>query len=235
MKVVDERLSISIIGGKGKFGTMIADKIREGNEFIIDELIDVGDNLLKAKDTDVYVDVTNAKAFSENFHSYNMFSGPLVMATTGLSPEQIEDVKYLAKNRPVIMSGNFSITMYNFIETVKEAAKRANSTTNVTIIEYHHITKKDKPSGTAKMIKEAIISARPDLFNEDNVDVLSVRGGTISGIHEVVFANKDDEVIKLSHEAGSRKPFATGLLEVCKWIAYQPNGFYTMDDFMKSR
>ena len=97
-------------------------------------------------------------------------------------------------------------------------------------MEYHHNQKKDAPSGTALMIKNALLDAN-NTINVDKVSICSIRGGNIFGEHEVIFANCKDEVVTFKHQASSREPFADGAIEVSKWTVNQTNGLYDMDDF----
>ena len=131
---------------------------------------------------------------------------------------------------PVFMTGNFSIALHDFIETLKFAAKRISKDTDVQIVEYHHNQKKDAPSGTALMIRDALVTANSRL-NEKNINICSIRGGNIFGEHEVIFANCKDEVITFKHQVSSRETFADGAIEVSCWLVKQENGMYTMDDF----
>ena len=118
----------------------------------------------------------------------------------------------------------------DFIESIKFYARRISMDTDVQIVEYHHNQKKDAPSGTALMIKEALISANPSI-NKDKVLICSIRGGNIFGEHEVIFANCKDEVVTYKHQVSSREPFVDGAVEVSKWIVNQSCGLYNMDDF----
>ena len=226
-------MKVAIVGGKGKFGRLIVERMYELKD-IFDEpvIIDIDDPIKNVKGCDVIIDVTNASAFRINVKAYESFKIPLVIATTGLNDYDIENIKKMSKKFPVIMSGNFSITMYNFIQSVKDVVARFPSTTNVTIIEEHHKYKLDRPSGTAKMIKEAILKVNPSINEGKDIEILSLRGGSIHGTHQVVFSNLDDEVITLEHNASSRKPFVTGIIKAVFWITNFDSGFYTMDDFM---
>ncbi len=120
--------------------------------------------------------------------------------------------------------------MHDFIETLKFAVKRISDDTDIQIVEYHHNQKKDAPSGTALMIKDALISANKNL-NSEKINICSIRGGNIFGEHEVIFANCKDEVLTFKHQVSSRETFADGAIETAIWTANQINGLYNMDDF----
>ena len=244
---------IGIVGCTGKLGSAIMKNAihstevevayaiaRNGNRFVgkcISEIIDVNselvviDDIEMAAECDVFIDCTNAETFMNNsFDKYERMQKPVIIATTAFSDADIEKIKGMALNVPVFMTGNFSIALHDFIESIKFYARRISKDTDVQIVEYHHNQKKDAPSGTALMIKEALISAN-DSINKDKISICSIRGGNIFGEHEVIFANCKDEVVTFRHQVSSREPFVDGAIEVAKWIVNQTNGLYNMDDF----
>lgn len=247
---------IAVVGGTGKLGRMIINTIlenddvkltyvigRTGSEYIgkdISSLISTSfkdipiiDEILEAKNCDVFIDCTNAKNFmSNNFDKYMKMRKPLVISTTGFNIEDIKKIEDLANTIPVFKTGNFSIEFHNFIETIKFIGKKISKDTDISIIEYHHNQKKDAPSGTAEMIQDALIKANTKLTKED-IPIFSIRGGNIVGEHKVVFSNSNDEVIELKHQISSRKAFASGAVSIAKWIKKQPVGLYDMDDYCK--
>lgn len=213
---------------------------RKGNQFVgknVSELIGgrsdlmIIDDIELANDCDIYIDCTNAETFMNNSYSkYEKMQKPLIIATTAFSVEDIEKINLLATNIPVFMSGNFSVALHDFIETIKFYARKISLDTDIQIVEYHHNQKKDAPSGTALMIKDALLDANTTI-DRDKVTICSIRGGNIFGEHEVIFANCKDEVVTFKHQVSSREPFADGAIEVSKWIINQTNGLYNMDDF----
>ena len=98
------------------------------------------------------------------------------------------------------------------------------------IVEYHHNQKRDAPSGTALMIKDALFDANKKI-NKEKVNIYSIRGGNIFGEHEVIFANCKDEIVTFKHQVSSRETFADGAIEVSVWTAKQTNGLYDMNSF----
>ena len=189
------------------------------------------DDIEAATDCDIYIDCTNAETFMNNSYSkYEKMQKPLIIATTAFTKEDIEKIVLLAINIPVFMSGNFSVALHDFIETIKFYARRISPDTDVQIVEYHHNHKKDAPSGTALMIKDALLDAN-NTISKDKVSICSIRGGNIFGEHEVIFANCKDEVVTFKHQVSSREPFADGAIEMSKWIIKQAKGLYGMDDF----
>ncbi len=204
-------LKIAVVGCTGKLGSAIMKNIlnredvklscavaRKGNQFVgkyISEIIGgsndlrIIDDIEMAKDSDVFIDCTNAESFMSNSYSkYEKMQKPIVIATTAFTTEYKKKIDELAIHIPIFMTGNFSIALHDFIETLKFAVKRVSDDTDIQIVEYHHNQKKDAPSGTALMIKEALINAN-NKINSDKINICSIRGGNIFGEHEVIFAN----------------------------------------------
>lgn len=247
---------IAVVGCTGKLGSVIMNNIlcsreavlshaiaRPGNQFVgrpVSDIIGgkcnlaVTDDIEMAKDCHVFIDCTGAQAFIEkNYSKYQRAKKPLVIATTGFDDEGLEAVKKLADSVPVFMSGNFSSALHDFIRTLEFAAGRTSADTDVQIIEYHHNQKQDAPSGTALMIRDALISANRRL-TADSVNICSVRGGSIFGEHEVIFANSRDEVMTFRHQVSSREAFAGGAVEAALWVKDQCSGLFRMDDMHPS-
>ncbi|MBQ8432908.1 MAG: 4-hydroxy-tetrahydrodipicolinate reductase [Clostridia bacterium] len=246
-------IKIALVGCTGKLGKTILKRIldigdvelryaiaRRGNQFVgksVSELVNdkcdlkIIDDIELAVDCDVFIDCTNADAFMNNgYAKYEKMGIPLVLATTAFSQDDVKRIKLLSTKIPVFMSGNFSVTLHNFIETLKFAVKRMSDDTDVQIVESHHNQKLDAPSGTALMIRDALISANPNL-SADRISICSVRVGKIFGEHEVIFANNRDEIVTYKHQVMSREPFADGAINVAEWILAKPNGLYGMGDF----
>jgi 4-hydroxy-tetrahydrodipicolinate reductase len=249
-------IKIALLGCTGKLGNAIMKNAfkntdveikyaiaRKGNQYVgknISELIGYNSDLMiiddieATDDCDIYIDCTNAETFMNSSYSkYEKMQKPLIIATTGFSVEEIEKINLLAKNSPIFMSGNFSVALHDFIETIQFYARKISLDTDIQIVEYHHNQKKDAPSGTALMIKEAILDAN-NTINRDSITICSIRGGNIFGEHEVIFANCKDEVVTFKHQVSSREPFADGAIEISKWLINQTNGLYNMDDFCRA-
>ena len=193
----------------------------------------IEDDLSTLQKSDVIIDCTNVISFRQNIQIYKALEKPLVIATTGFSDLDMEKIAELSKNIPIIISGNFSIALFNFLMAVRSYAAGISNDTDITIIELHHKTKKDAPSGTAKMIQKAIIEANP-CIQEQEITIQSVRAGSIFGEHQVIFATNSDEVITMKHCVSSRKSFSDGALWVAEWLYNQRPQLYTMYDFMKA-
>ncbi len=169
---------------------------------------------------------------------------PLVLCTTGYSENQVKELKKASAETAIFYSGNMSLGVNLLIELAKKAAKVLGSTFDIEIVEKHHNHKLDAPSGTALMIADGISSAlgqnmhyvydrhsqrKPREHSE--IGIHSIRGGTIVGEHEVIFAGPQ-EVITLSHSAQSRDIFALGALHAAEFLKSKPNGLYSMSDML---
>lgn len=248
-------INVGVVGCTGKLGRMIikdtvnrtdikiSDVIaRKGNPYVghnISEIVgnnfdlQIIDDIEMACNCDVFIDCTNADAFiMNNYDKYKKMRKPVVIATTAFTDNDMYKIEQLAAEIPVFMTGNFSVALHDFIETLCFAVKKVNNNTDIQIIEYHHNEKKDAPSGTAEMIRDALIKSN-NRFTKEDIKICSVRGGNIFGEHEVIFANSTDEVITYKHSVSSREPFAHGAIEVLIWIVSQDSGLYNMDDFCR--
>lgn len=165
---------------------------------------------------------------------------PIVLATTGYSPAQLEQIQAAAAQIPIFRSANMSIGINVLIDLVRRAAAALEGY-DIEIIERHHNQKVDAPSGTALMLANAAAEALPYqpeyVYDRSGrrarrdpreIGLSAVRGGTIVGEHTVLFAGHD-EVIELHHSAQSRELFATGAIRAVKYLARvsQP-GMYDM-------
>jgi 4-hydroxy-tetrahydrodipicolinate reductase len=150
----------------------------------------------------------------------NGFNVPLIIATTGLSNEQISQLKKYSDKKPVVQSYNFSIGIQILLELTKVANEKLPDW-DVEISETHHRFKKDKPSGTAKMIQK--------IFEGRDIHTTSHRLGNVPGDHTVNFAGLG-EVISIQHRALSRRTFAEGILKSAEFSLKKEKGFYSFTD-----
>ena len=170
---------------------------------------------------------------------------PLVLCTTGYDEKQVETVRNAAKKMPVFYSGNMSLGINLLIELSKKAMQVLGTDFDIEIIEKHHNQKLDAPSGTALMIADSLNAQSAEEMHyvydrhsqrrkrtSDEIGIHSVRGGTIVGEHEVIFAGPH-EVITLTHSAESREIFALGALKAALFLAGKPQGLYSMADLLK--
>ncbi len=171
---------------------------------------------------------------------------PVVLCTTGYSDDQLRQIDDASKQVPVFKSGNMSLGINLMLNLVRRAASVLGEDFDIEIIERHHRRKVDAPSGTAIMIADAAAQALPyepvNIFERHSVrqkrgdheiGISSVRGGTIVGEHEIVFAG-NDELLEIKHSALSREVFANGAVVAAKYISgIKKPGLYNMDDALK--
>ncbi|MEE0840912.1 MAG: 4-hydroxy-tetrahydrodipicolinate reductase [Acutalibacteraceae bacterium] len=190
---------------------------------------------------DVIIDFSNPSAL-DNLLTYAISTKtPLVLATTGFSMQQIEKIESAAKQIPIFFTFNMSLGINLLTALSKKAAQVLGSDFDIEIIEKHHNQKLDAPSGTAIMLADSINQVYGDTLQyeydrhskrmarpKNEIGIHSVRGGTIVGEHEVIFAGKD-EVISLSHSASSRDVFACGAVRAAHFIIDKSAGLYDMN------
>lgn len=171
---------------------------------------------------------------------------PLVLATTGYTPEQVAQIGAAALKTPIFRSANMSLGINVLLELVKKAASVLGDSCDIEIVERHHRRKVDAPSGTALMIADAAAGScgretayvferhsvrRPR--DKKEIGISAVRGGTIVGEHEILFAGHD-ELIEIKHTALSREIFAQGALEAAKFMAgVSAPGLYDMSQLVQ--
>lgn len=195
------------------------------------------------EEADVIVDFASATAVDHLLDYCVKKKMPIVLCTTGLSKEQVEKVSETAKETAVLRSANMSLGINLLLKLVKEAAKTlAVSDFDIEIVEKHHNQKLDAPSGTALALADSINEAlnneyhyeydrskRHEKRDEKEIGISAVRGGSIVGEHDVIFAGKD-EVVTFSHTAYSKAIFGKGAIEAAKFLAGKPAGLYNMSD-----
>jgi len=168
---------------------------------------------------------------------------PLVLCTTGLPKELMEDVKKASQKVAILQSPNMSLGVNLLMNMVQRAAKLLDGF-DIEIIEKHHKLKADAPSGTALLLADAINkslggqmeyiydrSKERKKRGNNEIGMHALRGGTIVGDHSVVFAGID-EIFEFKHQALSKEVFAVGILRALGFIHNKPAGFYTMQDLI---
>lgn len=170
---------------------------------------------------------------------------PIVLCTTGYSPEQLAEIKAASQKVPVFRSGNMSLGVNLLVELVKKAASVLGADYDIEIVERHHNRKVDAPSGTAIMLADAAASAAPydaayvydrqsvrKRREKNEIGISAVRGGNIVGDHEVIFAGQQ-EVVELKHSALSRDVFAEGAVKAAIFMSGTKSpGLYDMKDVL---
>ncbi|HNX65068.1 MAG TPA: 4-hydroxy-tetrahydrodipicolinate reductase [Oscillospiraceae bacterium] len=246
---------IAICGANGKMGKVIYDVISNRNDCKVISGIDI--NTLKYADfpivskpnelpikPDVIIDFSNPASL-DGLIEYGLMTGcGIVFATTGYSSEQIAKIKKAAEQIPVFFTFNMSLGINLLVELSKKAASLLGGQFDIEIVEKHHNQKIDAPSGTAIMLADAIneVLDNSNQYTYDRhsqrkkrekneIGIHSVRGGTIVGDHEVIFAGRD-EVITLSHHASSKEVFAVGSVNAAVFISGKKSGLYDMSQLI---
>ena len=169
---------------------------------------------------------------------------PVVIATTGYSDDQINKIKEASKEIAIFFTFNLSLGVNLICSLAKKAADILGNAFDVEIVEKHHNQKIDAPSGTAIMLANAVNEvfdnkmkyeydrhSKREKRPKNEIGIHSVRGGTIVGEHDVIFAGRD-EVITISHSAASKAVFAAGAVKAAKFIASKKNGLYDMNNII---
>lgn len=194
------------------------------------------------EDFDVIIDFSNPANLDMICDYVSKTKKPVVFATTGYTEEQLKKIDDLSKVAPVLRSANFSLGVILLNRLVKEVTPILKDQFDIEVIEAHHNKKIDAPSGTAKMlvnsIQEAgefkVVNGRSGISKREpykEIGVHAVRGGTIVGEHEVIFAG-NDEILTLKHSAHSKAIFAVGAIKGAKWLLNKEKNLYNMEDVL---
>ena len=216
-----------LIVGYGKMGRMV-DEMASDHGFDVVGRVDVGRE--EWTDADVAVDFTTAAAVHANFQKYIDRRLPVVIGTTGLAEHAPElQSRAAASELGVVAAPNFSIGVNIFQMLVEETARimTAHRQYGAWIHEAHHSAKRDAPSGTALLRRDAMVAAGFDR----PIDVSATRAGSIPGIHTIGFDGPSD-TIELTHTARDRRGFAAGALLAARWVQGRA-GWYTMQDVLR--
>lgn len=245
-------------GCNGMMGRMITELIKEDTQVEIVAGIDIYDDghndypVFSAindcdVEADVIIDFASVKAIDALLDYSVKKQIPVVVCTTGLSEEQLVKVEEASKKVAVLKSANMSLginTLMNLLQ--KAVAVFAPAGFDVEIVEKHHNKKLDAPSGTALALADSINEAMDNTYNyvydrskekkrreKSEIGISAVRGGTIVGEHEVIFAGTD-EVIEFKHTAYSKTVFGKGAIAAAKFLAGKPAGYYNMSHVIEA-
>ena len=194
-------------------------------------------------EADAIIDFSSAKATDKLLEYSAARQIPVVLCSTGLSEEQLAKVEETSKKVAVLKSANMSLGINTLLKLVQDAAKvLATAGFDMEIVEKHHRLKVDAPSGTALALADSINEAMDNQYHyvydrsqkrekrdDKEIGISAVRGGTIVGEHEIIFAGQD-EVIEFKHTAYSKAIFGKGAVEAAKFLAGKPAGRYDMSD-----
>jgi 4-hydroxy-tetrahydrodipicolinate reductase len=240
---------IALVGASGRFGAVIWDQIDQIDDIDVAvgitqrrhceggarRYVAAGDLFdLEPDEIDVVLDVSTPQGadFARRFAMDR--SLPLVTGVTGLDEEQLALLESSAADIPVFVAANFSLGIAALMALLPVLA-RALGGADIDVIEHHHRTKKDSPSGTALRLVEAITSGLigPDDSNRvpTSPTIHSIRGGGNPGEHTVLLTTRGEE-FRVSHRALDRTCFAAGALEAVRWIRGKQPGRYGMADLV---
>ena len=194
-------------------------------------------------EADAIIDFSSAKATDKLLEYSAARQIPVVLCSTGLSEEQLAIVEETSKKVAVLKSANMSLGINTLLKLVQDAARvLATAGFDMEIVEKHHRLKVDAPSGTALALADSINEAMDNQYHyvydrsqkrekrdDKEIGISAVRGGTIVGEHEIIFAGQD-EVIEFKHTAYSKAIFGKGAVEAAKFLAGKPAGRYDMSD-----
>jgi len=250
-------IKLILSGCNGYMGKVVTALVNDDPEVTIVAGVDI--NTVKSYDYNVYAShdsVTEEADVILDFSIPASLDGllklaiskklPLILCATGYTPEQIDEIEKASEMIPVFRSGNMSLGINLLADLIKRACNVLGDSFDVEIIERHHRRKLDAPSGTALMLADAAASALPYdpeyVFERESkrqprgkqeIGISAVRGGTIVGVHDVIFAGLD-EVIEIRHTAASRDVFAAGAIKAVKFIKGKTPGLYTMDNVLQN-
>ena len=247
-------VKIIMHGCNGKMGQVITGIVAADKDAEIVAGIDIVDNRQNPYpvftniddcnvEADVIIDFASSKAIDKLLDYVETRKIPVVLCTTGLSEEQLARVEEVSKKVAVLKSANMSLGINTLFKVLKSVSPLlAEAGFDIEIVEKHHHFKVDAPSGTALALGDAINESLPEKYEykfdrsqdriprpKNEIGFSSVRGGTIVGEHDVIFAG-EDEVITFSHTAYSKSVFAKGAVEAAKFLKGQPAGHYTMKE-----
>lgn len=254
---MQDKKRIILSGCNGHMGRVVSALVRERSDCVVVAGFDVNFALKQEYPVftdpesfdgkaDVLIDFSNPAFLGKLLPFTLKRHMPAVIATTGLADTQTRELETAAKEIPIFCSANMSLGVSLVCELVRRAQAVLGSDFDVEIVEMHHNQKIDAPSGTAMMLANAVASAMPekpamvyDRHGPDSkrgpgeIGIHSLRGGTVVGEHEVIFAGKD-EVVKISHTAMSKQIFANGALNAAFFLLTKGPGLYSMNDLVSA-
>ena len=248
---------IIINGCNGKMGKAVAASINSRNDCTVFAGVDIFNEIKRefptfsriddVKGGDVIIDFSSPASLPHLLEYAVTTKTPIVIATTGYSDADIENIKEAAKVIPVFFTFNMSLGINLLVQLAVTASKVLGEGFDIEIVEKHHNQKVDAPSGTAIMLANAINDANDNKFNychdrssrrekrpQNEIGMHAVRGGSIVGDHDVIFAGHD-EVVTLSHSAYSKEVFAVGAVNAAVFLCGKKPGIYDMKELIENK
>ena len=220
---------VLLVGVQGRMGKAITAAAARDTSFSIAAGVDRSDSIAPAiENCDVVIDFSAADATKTICQACAQSRKPLVLGTTGHTPAQSESIAEAARVVPIVFAANFSVGVNVLFALTRRAAELLGTGFDVDVIEMHHRTKKDAPSGTAKRLLEILREVRG---GADAIPAQSIRAGDIVGEHTVIMAGAGER-LELTHRAASRETFAVGALRAARWVIDQPPGLYRMENVL---
>lgn len=246
-------MKILLSGATGQMGKAITEVIASHNtdQIVAGFAKDVNDTLPYpvynhldiSEEIDVIVDFSSPAALRELLDFAISKNIGIVLASTGYTDEDVSIIKHASAKIPILYSGNLSLGV-NVMQIIAEKLASMLEDFDIEIVEKHHRYKVDSPSGTAKMLFEAVNKGRDNKLNAlqgrdgfyserpvSEVGISSLRGGNIVGEHTVYYCG-EDEVIELKHIAASKKIFANGAIKAARFLINRAPGLYNMNDVL---
>ncbi len=247
-------IKVILCGAAGKMGSFVAEAIKNENDMQVVAGVDkitagqpfpIFSDFSKINtDAQVIIDFSHPALLDGILEYAKAKNIAVVLATTGYNDEQIEKIKEAANQIPVFFTFNMSLGVNLICSLAKKAASILGDGFDIEIIEKHHNQKIDAPSGTAIMLAKAVNScfdgqkvyeydrhSKRQKRGKNEIGIHSIRGGTIVGEHDVIFAGHD-ETVTISHSAQSKEVFATGAVKAAKFISGKQAGMYDMNSIM---
>ncbi|MDE6208610.1 MAG: 4-hydroxy-tetrahydrodipicolinate reductase [Lachnospiraceae bacterium] len=247
-------VKIIMAGCNGRMGRVISDIVKKDEEAVIVAGVDIfddGHNDYPVFDTidkidaeaDVIIDFSSPKLLEGLLSFAENRKMPIVLCSTGYESEQIDTINAASKNIAILRSGNMSLGINTVVKALEAVSKTlADAGFDIEIVEKHHNQKLDAPSGTALLLADAVNNEIGNDYDynydrskekkkreKKEIGISAVRGGTIVGEHEIIFAGID-EVIEIKHTAYSRAIFGNGAVNAAKFLKGKTAGMYSMKE-----
>ena len=245
---------IILCGANGKMGRVIQSVVAARDDAQIVAGVDINTDSAEfpvyssisevKEEADVVIDFTNPSLLGSLLDYAVSKKMPVVIGTTGYDDKQKQQIEAASKETAVFFTYNMSLGINLLASLAKKAAQILSDDFDIEIVEKHHNQKIDAPSGTALMLADAICEEIPEPMKyeydrhskrekrtKNEIGMHAVRGGTIVGEHEIIFAGRD-EIITLSHSARSKEVFAVGAVNAAVFMAGKDAGMYSMKEMI---
>ena len=230
--------------GHGRMGQMLEECIAAAEDLTLAGAVNSKniDTLATLEDVaDVAIDFSSPAVLPQVAEFVRRTGTPLVSGTTGYAEDQAAELRDLGTFAPVLYSANYALGVAVMARALRQMAAVLKDF-DIEVIETHHNQKADAPSGTAKLLVDAVdpehhltpVYGRQGFCGrrgKTEIGIHAIRGGTVAGEHTVSFFG-EDEVLEITHKAASRRIFASGALHAARALAKLPKGYYTLDQIL---